>query len=86
MPIDYSGLNSILKANDTTLYKLNAEKVIGSATRQKLLGQLPGGIDARTIEALCKRLNCQPGDFMTYVPDTDTDTDNANKEESEGRL
>ncbi len=69
MPIDYSGLQDILKARGTTLYKLNAEKVIGSATRQKLLGQMPGGIDARTIEALCKRLNCQPGDFMAYVPD-----------------
>ena len=56
MPIDYSGLQDILKARGTTLYKLNAEKVIGSATRQKLLGQMPGGIDARTIEALCKRL------------------------------
>jgi putative transcriptional regulator len=73
MPIDYSGLQNILKSNNTTLYKLNAEKVIGSATRQKLLGQLPGGIDARTIESLCKRLNCQPGDFMTYVPDSTPD-------------
>ena len=81
MPIDYSGLNAILKANNTTLYKLNAEKVIGSATRQKLLGQLPGGIDARTIEALCKRLNCQPGDFMAYVPDTTTDADMTIKED-----
>ena len=81
MPIDYSGLNNILKANDTTLYKLNAEKVIGSATRQKLLGQLPGGIDARTIEALCKRLGCQPGDFMKYVPETAADADTPIKEE-----
>ena len=71
MAMDYSRLGDILKANGTTLYNLNAEKVIGSATRSKLLGQQPGGIDTRTIEALCKRLNCQPGDFMTYVPDPD---------------
>ena len=69
MPIDFSRLHDVLKANGATLYKLNAEKVIGSATRQKLLGQLPGGIDARTIEDMCKRLHCQPGDFMTYVPE-----------------
>lgn len=81
MPIDYSRLQTVLKANNTTLYKLNAEKVIGNATRQKLLGQIPGGIDARTIEALCKRLNCQPGDFMTYIPEI-ADTSN---EESEGK-
>lgn len=69
MPIDYSKLHAILKEKNTTLYKLNAEKVIGNATRQKLLGQIPGGIDSRTIEALCKRLDIQPGDFMTYMPD-----------------
>lgn len=68
MPIDYSRLHDILKEQGTTLYKLNAEKVIGSTTRQKLLGQIDGGIDARTIEKLCERLNIQPGDFMTYVP------------------
>ena len=65
MAMDYSRLKDILQANNTTLYKLSAEKVIGNATRSKLLGQQPGGIDTRTIEALCKRLNCQPGDFMT---------------------
>ena len=71
MPIDYSKLHAILKEKNTSLYKLNAEKVIGNATRQKLLGQIPGGIDSRTIEALCKRLDIQPGDFMTYIPDED---------------
>ena len=71
MPIDYSGLDQILKKNETTLSKLHQEKVIGGTTRQKLRGQLPGGIDARTIEALCKRLNCQPGDFMRYAPAAD---------------
>ena len=67
MAMDYSRLGDILKANGTTLYKLNAEKVIGSAHRRKLLGQQPSGLDTRTIETLCKRLNCQPGDFMTDV-------------------
>ena len=69
MPIDYSGLDQILKKNGTTLSKLHQEKVIGGTTRQKLRGQLPGGIDSRTIEALCQRLHCQPGDFMRYVPE-----------------
>lgn len=75
MPISYAGLSEILKRNNTTLYKLNEEKVIGNATRQKLLGQISGGIDSRTIEALCKRLNCQPGDFLHYVPDPDLSSD-----------
>ena len=36
MPIDYSRLQNILKANGTTLYKLSAEKVIGGKTREVL--------------------------------------------------
>ena len=24
-----------------------------------------------TLAAICRELNCQPGDFMTYVPDPD---------------
>lgn len=67
--IKFDKLHSLLKERGTTLYKLSAEKVIGSATRQKLLGQLPGGIDSKTINSLCCRLDCQPGDLMEYVPD-----------------
>ena len=69
MPIDYSRLHDILKAKGTTLYKLSAEKVIGGKTREVLFGRTDGNISSKTVEALCKRLNCQPGDFMTYVPD-----------------
>lgn len=71
MPIDYSRLHDILKKNETTLYKLSAEKVIGGKTREVLFGRSEGNISSRTVEALCKRLNCQPGDFMTYIPDQD---------------
>ena len=69
MAMDYSRLQEITKANGTTLYKLSAEKVIGGKTRDVLFGRVEGNISSRTVEALCKRLNCQPGDFMTYVPD-----------------
>ena len=69
MAMDYSRLQNILKANGTTLYKLSAEKIIGGKTREVLFGRADGNISSRTVEALCKRLNCQPGDFMTYVPE-----------------
>lgn len=72
MPIDYSGLQDILKARGTTLYKLSAEKVIGGKTREVLFGRTDGNISSKTVEALCKRLNCQPGDFMVYIPDPDS--------------
>ena len=69
MAMDYSRLQGILKANGTTLYKLSAEKIIGGKTREVLFGRADGNISSRTVEALCKRLSCQPGDFMTYVPE-----------------
>ena len=28
-----------------------------------------GGLDARTIEKLCRLLECQPGDIMEYTED-----------------
>lgn len=28
-----------------------------------------GNVDTRTINKLCRLLNCQPGDIMEYVPD-----------------
>ncbi len=72
MAMDYSRLGNILKANGTTLYKLNAEKVIGSATAAaNCSASSPAGLTPAPLRALCKRLNCQPGDFMTYVPDPD---------------
>lgn len=73
MPLDFSRLHDILKANGTTLYKLSAEKIIGGKTREVLFGRCDGNISSKTVEALCKRLNCQPGDFMTYVPEDGED-------------
>lgn len=29
-----------------------------------------GHTDTRTIQKICKLLNCQPGDIMEYIPDT----------------
>ncbi|RPF47107.1 putative transcriptional regulator [Thermodesulfitimonas autotrophica] len=27
------------------------------------------GVNFETLEALCKALNCQPGDLLVYIPD-----------------
>lgn len=71
MPITYSRLHNVLTANKTTLYKLSAEGIIGGKTRDVLFGRTDGNISTKTIEALCKRLNCQPGDIMEYIPDVE---------------
>lgn len=68
MPINFKKLKSLLKSNDKTFYSLRKDKVIGTETIKKLQSGV-GYIDTRTINHLCKYLNCQPGDLMEYEPD-----------------
>ena len=69
MPIVYNRLWNLMKENKITAYRLRKDKVIGTASIEKLLGNQKGHIDTRSIERLCAYLNCQPGDIMEYVPD-----------------
>jgi putative transcriptional regulator len=67
MPMDYSRLFEILKAQGWNTTRIRKENLIGQATLQKLkTGE--GNIDTRTLERLCRTLNCQPGDIMEYIP------------------
>lgn len=48
------------------------DKILGQATWKNIHDGKH--IDTRTIETLCKYLNCQPGDILEYIPDgTQTD-------------
>ena len=67
MPINYDKLISIFENKGITSYTLKQEKIVGQSAWKKIHGG--GHIDTRTIEALCKYLNCQPGDILEYVPD-----------------
>ena len=68
MSISYRKLLHILENRNETSYTLTKKNnVIGQATWKKIKDG--GHIDTRTIESLCKYLNCQPGDLMEYVPD-----------------
>lgn len=69
MPISYKKLLSIFEEKGITSYTIKKEKIIGQATWKKIHEN--GHIDTRSIESLCKYLNCQPGDIMEYVPDND---------------
>lgn len=66
--LKYDKLFNLLKENGYTTTRIRNEKVIGQAT---LYGLKNGtkGIDAKTINKLCKIFNCQPSDIMEYVPD-----------------
>jgi len=66
--ISYTKLFKLLAENGYTSYKIRQEKVIGQGTLTKLKAGA-GGVDAKTLDKLCRILQCQPGDLMEYVPD-----------------
>ncbi|MDR1689545.1 MAG: helix-turn-helix transcriptional regulator [Clostridiales bacterium] len=68
MPFIYDKLFALLKERGLTMYSLRKDKIIGTETLEKMR-KGKGHIDTRSIESLCKYLNCQPGDLMEYVPD-----------------
>ncbi len=68
MPISYNKLLEIFEKRQITSYTLTKkDKIIGQATWKNI--HEGKHIDTRTIESLCKYLNCQPGDILEYVPD-----------------
>lgn len=72
MPISYNKLLKLFEERGITSYTLKKEKVVGQSAWKKI--HEGGHIDTRTIEALCKYLDCQPADILEYVPD-ETDMD-----------
>lgn len=72
MPISYQKLLKILEERKISSYVITKkDRVIGQATWKKI--NEGGHIDTRTIEALCKYLNCQPGDILEYIPDQENE-------------
>jgi len=70
--ISYKKTFELLKEKDISMYKMIKDKVIMPSSLQRMrLGTSPTnrGIDGRTIDSLCKYLDCQPGDLMEYVVD-----------------
>lgn len=47
--------------------RLRKEKILAESTIQKLRNKQ--GIAWTNIEQVCRLLNCQPSDFLRYVPD-----------------
>jgi len=68
--ISYDKLFRRLAERGYTSYKIRQDKVIGQGTLTRLKAGT-GGIDAGTLNKLCRLLSCQPGDLMEYIPDSD---------------
>ncbi len=68
MAIVYDKMLALLKDRGYTSYRIKQENIIGQATLTKIK-KGTGGLDHRSIDKLCKVLQCQPGDLMEYVED-----------------
>lgn len=66
MPFKYARLFKLMESRNITIYKLRKDKVIGTATLDKLR-KGEGHIDTRSLESLCAYFNCQLEDIMEYV-------------------
>lgn len=57
-----------LKKEGYSSYRIRQEKVISESTLQRLR---KGGTGIRldSLDAVCKILQCQPGDLVEWVPD-----------------
>jgi len=70
--ISYKKTFDLLKEKNVSMYKMIKDNVISPSSLQRMrLGTslTNRGIDGRTIDSLCKYLDCQPGDLMEYVAD-----------------
>lgn len=70
MSIKYNKLFELLSQKGLTMYSLRKNRVIGTETLEKMR-KGTGHIDDRSINRLCEYLNCQPGDIMEYVEDSE---------------
>jgi DNA-binding Xre family transcriptional regulator len=73
MSIKYNKLFELLEQKGMTKNTLRVNKVIGTATLEKMR-KGEGHIDDRSINSLCAFLNCQPSDIMEYVEDGSGDS------------
>ncbi len=65
MAILFDKLNLLMKEKGIKKYDLRKSGVNATILDKALSGS--GNVDTRTINKLCKLLDCQPGDIMEYV-------------------
>ncbi len=63
--ISFEKLREIMEAKGFKKYDLRKAGVNATVLDKALNGT--GNIDTRTIDKLCKLLQCQPGDIMEYT-------------------
>ena len=66
--LKYDRLFKKFQQNGYTVSRIKQEKIIGQATYYGLKAGTKG-LDAKSIDKLCKLFDCQPNDIMEYIPD-----------------
>lgn len=66
MGISFKKLHTVMDARGVKKYDLRKAGV-NAQILDKVLSD--GNVDTRTIDKLCRLLQCQPGDIMEYVED-----------------
>lgn len=67
--IVYNKLLAMMEEKGLTTYKIRKEKIISEGTLQNIRNGKSITLDS--VASLCNALNCQPGDILDYIPDTD---------------
>ena len=70
MSIKYkTNVLELLKSKGYSTYKLRKEKILGESTLQKM--RTSTLLSWAELNTVCSLLNCQPGDLLEYIPDTE---------------
>jgi putative transcriptional regulator len=72
--IVYNKLLAMMEEKGLSTYKIRKEKIISEGTLQNIRNGKSITLDS--VASLCNALNCQPGDILDYIPDTDLKTQN----------
>lgn len=67
MPMKYDKLFALMKEKGLTTYRIRKEKIVSENAMTSM--RAGKSVTTDTIAALCKVLNCQPGDIMEYIPE-----------------
>lgn len=71
--IIYKNILSQLKDAGYNTTRIRKEKILPQSTLQRLRNSDP--ISTETLNIICTLLNCQPGDILEYIPDTNLNTE-----------
>ena len=66
--IKYDKMFKLLKEKGYNTTRIRKEKVISEDTLTSIRAG-KGGLAHKTIDKLCKILECQPGDLMEWIPE-----------------